>query len=58
MNLKLNSRKPLVATILLLLTSTVTVQAADELLFVLGVSRHGARSPQAIMDFNSTPANF
>ena len=61
MNLKLNSKanfKPLAATALLLLTSSITVKAADELLFVLGVSRHGARSPQAIMPFNSTPANF
>lgn len=62
MNLKLNSHRtnitPLAATALLLLTSSVSVHAADELLFVLGVSRHGARSPQAIMPFNSTPANF
>lgn len=62
MNLKLNYRrsniKPLATTALLLLTSSLSVQAADELLFVLGVSRHGARSPQAIMPFNSTPANF
>ena len=48
MNLKHTLRadfKPLAATALLLLTSSLTVKAADELLFVLGVSRHGARSP-------------
>ena len=61
MNLKQNSRINITqaaATAILLLTSSVSVQAADELLFVLGVSRHGARSPQAIMPFNSTPSNF
>ena len=61
MNLQhLNSRVTRVSTALLLLTSTVlqTVQAADQLVFVLGISRHGARSPQAIMPFNKTAENF
>ena len=50
MNLKLNKsvssvKLKAVTALLLISSSMMTVQAADELLFVLGVSRHGARSP-------------
>jgi len=53
-----NFIKPLAYTAILLLYSSRSVQAEEELLFVLGVSRYGASTPQEIMPFNSTPANF
>lgn len=45
--------------ILPLLMAAVYADAAnEELRLVIGVSRHGARSPQAIMPFNKTSEQF
>lgn len=64
MNLQYHSRKrAFISTASLLLLSSASLMAqgqsqTEELLFVLGVSRHGARSPQTVMPFSSNGVNF